>query len=99
MPSLHPSRSYLTSADMSMIMRVHASVCAKNRIVPASLAAERVAALLVREFQFGLTSEQELFAAFMTDDTFRLSIPIDKMDQFIGNTLQRWEIDGETVSH
>lgn len=99
MPSIHPNRSHLTSADMNMIMRVHASVCTKNRIVPASLAAERVAALLVREFQFGLTSEKDLFAAFMTDGSFRLSIPIDKMDQFIGNTLQRWEIDGETVSH
>lgn len=99
MPSIQPNRSYLTSVDMNMLMRVHASVCAKNGIVPASLAAERVAALLVREFQFGLTSEQELFAAFMTDDTFRLSIPIDKMGQLIGNTLQRWEIDGETVSH
>lgn len=99
MPSIQSNRSHLTSADMNMIMRVHASVCRKNSIVPASLAAERVAALLVREFQFGLTSEQDLFAAFMTEGTFRLSVPIDKMDQFIGNTLQRWEIDGETVSH
>lgn len=99
MPSIPPYRSHLTSADMSMIMRVHAGVCAKNSIAPASLAAERVAALLVREFQLGLTGEQELLTAFMNDGAFRLSIPIDKMDLFIGNTLQRWEIDGETVSH
>lgn len=99
MPSIHSSRSHLTSADMSMIMRIHASVCAKNSIVLASLAAERVAALLVREFQFGLTSEKDLFAAFMTEGSFRLSIPIDKMDQFIGNSLQRWEIDDDPVSH
>lgn len=99
MPSIQSNRSHLTSTDMNMIKRVHASVCRKNSIVPASPAAERVAALLVREFQFGLTSEHELSAAFMTDGSFRLSIPIDKMDLFIGNTLQRWEIDGETVSH
>ena len=82
-----------------MIMPVHASVCRKNGIVPASLAAEPVAALLVRKFPFGLTGEQHLLAAFMTGGSFRLGIPIGKMDQFIGNTLQRWEIDGETVSH
>ncbi len=84
---------------MNMIMRVHADVCTKNSIVSASLAAERVAALLVREFQLGLTGERELLAAFMNDGAFRLSLPIEKMDLFIGNTLQRWEIDGETVSH
>ena len=99
MPSIPPLRSYLTSADMNMIMRVHADVCTKNSIVSASLAAERVAALLVREFQLGLTGERELLAAFMNDGAFRLSLPIEKMDLFIGNTLQRWEIDGETVSH
>lgn len=99
MPSILPHRSHLTSADMTMIMRVHASVCTKNGIVSASLAAERVAALLVREFQLGLTGEQELLDAFMPDGAFRLSVPIDRMDLFIGNTLQRWEIDGETVSH
>lgn len=92
-------RSHLTSVDMNMIMRVHASVCAKNRIASTSLAAERVAALLVREFRHGLIEEEELLAAFMADGAFRLSIPIEKMDQFIGNTLHRWEIDGETVSH
>lgn len=92
-------RSHLTSADMNMIMRIHASVCTKNRIAFTSLAAERVAALLIREFRYGLTDEVNLLAAFMTDGAFRVSIPIDKMDQFIGNTLHRWEIDGEAVSH
>ncbi|MBE0691985.1 MAG: hypothetical protein IH590_02635 [Aquamicrobium sp.] len=99
MSSSQQHRSHLTSADMNMIMRVHASVCAKNRIASTSLAAERVAALLVREFRYGLIGEEELLAAFMADGAFRLSIPIQKMDQFIGNTLHRWEIDGETVSH
>ncbi|MDW6026679.1 hypothetical protein SAZ10_33500 [Mesorhizobium sp. BAC0120] len=95
--SQHPQ--HLTSADMGMIMRVHMKACAKNRIVPDSLDAERVAALLVREFQHGVKNEADLLAAFTADGVLRLSVPIGRMDQFIGNALHRWEVDGGTLSH
>mgnify|MGYP000857958385 CR=1 FL=1 len=95
--SQHPQ--HLTSADMSMIMRVHMKACAKNRIVADSLDAERIAALLVREFQYGLCNEADLLAAFTADGVLRLSVPVGRMDQFIGNALHRWEVDGDTLSH
>ncbi|BCH26445.1 hypothetical protein MesoLjLb_62300 [Mesorhizobium sp. L-8-3] len=92
-------RQHLTSTDMIMIMRVHAQVCARNAIAARSLDAERIAALLVREFQYGVRQEADLLAAFTADGAFRLSVPVDRMDQFIGNALGRWEADNDTAFH
>jgi hypothetical protein len=84
---------------MSMIMRVHSKVCIRNAILPRSLEAERIAALLVREFQYGLSDEADLLAAFGSDGRFRLSVPVGKIDLFVGNALGRWEVDDALDRH
>ncbi len=92
-------RRHLTSADMTMIMRVHTQVCALNTIGARSLDAQRIAALLVREFQYGVREEADLLAAFTADGAFRLSVPFERMDQFVGTALGRWETDSDTAFH
>lgn len=54
MSSTPHRRRHLTSADMTMIMRVHTQVCTRNMIAARSLDAQRIAALMVREFQYGV---------------------------------------------
>ena len=99
MSSASQHRQHLTSADMDMIMRVHAGACGRNAIMAGSLDAERLAVLLVREFQYGVSDEADLLAAFAAGGVLRLSVPVGRMDQFIGNALHRWEADGDSVSH
>ncbi|MDW6026668.1 hypothetical protein SAZ10_33410 [Mesorhizobium sp. BAC0120] len=99
MSSAKYQKQYLTSADMSMIMRVHTKVCTSNSITARSIGAERIAALLVREFQYGVNKEPDLLAAFTADDAFRLSVPVSRIDQFIGNALSRWEVDHASPRH
>jgi hypothetical protein len=93
--SLH--QQHLTSVDMDMIMRVHDRVCVRNAIMPGSLDAERLAVLLVREFQHGVNEEADLLAAFPRAGPLKLSIPMGKMDKFIGNAVGDWDADGETA--
>lgn len=64
MSSTPHHRRHPTSADMTMIMRVHTQVCARNAIAARSLDAERIAALLVREFQYGVREEADSDTAF-----------------------------------
>jgi len=92
-------QQHLTSADMSMISRVHAQVCVKNSILAGSLDAGRVAALLVREFQYGVNHEADLLAAFTADGAFRLSVPVDRIDQFISNALDSVRSRDEAAPH
>lgn len=99
MSSVSQHRQHLTSADMDMIMRVHARVCAKNAIVTGSRDAERLAALLVREFQHGVNEEAALLTAFTTDGALRLSVPVGRMKKFIGDTPDEWEPAGKTGFH
>lgn len=98
MSSAARQRQHMTSADMRMIMRVHAKVCTENSVVDRSIDAERIAALLVREFQYGLNEEAGLLAAFSGGEAFRLSVPVNRIDQFFGNTLGRWESDDARLS-
>lgn len=79
-----------------MIARVHAKVCARNDFAEGSLDAERTAALLIREFQHGVSVESDLMDAFMAKGVFKVSIPSDKLALFVGNDLDRWkaETDG-----
>lgn len=67
MSSVSQHRQHLISADMNMILRVHMKVCAKNQVVADSVGAERVATLLVREFQHGVGNEADLLAVFTAD--------------------------------
>ena len=99
MSSVSQHRQHLTSSDMNMIMRVQIRGCAKNQIVANSGGAERIAALLVREFQYGVGNEADLLAAFTADGVLRPSGPVGRMDHFIANALHRWEVDGDTLSH
>lgn len=99
MSSVSQHRQHLTSADMDMIMRVHATVCAKNAIMTGSVDAERLAALLVREFQHGVNEETALLAAFTADGALKLSVPVGRMKKFIGNALDEWEPAGKTALH
>jgi hypothetical protein len=78
---------HLTSVDMGMIMRALMSARAKNRIVPGSLDAKHLAALLVREFQYGVCCEADLLAAFRAAGVLQPSVPVGRLDQFIGNAL------------
>lgn len=92
-------RTHLTAGDMKMIMRIHAIVCLKNRFAPTSIAATQLASLIVREFQYGLTDEEMLRSAFTSGNAFRLSIPIDKIDQLFGNTLHGWDIENYDITN
>lgn len=91
--SLH----HLTSVDMDMIMRVHGRVCVCNAIMPGSLDAERLAILLVREFQHGVNEEADLVAAFPRAGPLKLSVPMGRMNKFTGNAAGDWDADGETA--
>ena len=84
--------------DMTMIARVLEKVCAHNAIVDGSLDAERTAALLIREFQYGVNKEAELMSAFMGNGNFRLSVPVSRLSLFVGNTLDRWDADSEAMA-
>jgi hypothetical protein len=53
----------------------------------------------IREFQYGVKNEAAFLAAFTTDGVLRLSVPVGRMEQFIGTALHRWEIDGGSLSH
>ncbi len=97
MSSVSRHQQHLTSADMDMIMHVHARICLRNAIMPGSLDAERVAVLLVREFQHGVNEEADLLAVFPCDGPLRLSIPMSRMGRFIGDAVGDWDADGETA--
>lgn len=99
MSSAIQHQQYMTPADMNMIMRVHARVCAGNAIRAGSPDAQRLAALLIREFQHGVSEEAGLLAAFTADGALKLSIPVSRMKKFIGDTLGEWKADGKTTSH
>src|SRR5690606_36272261 len=67
MSSVPQQQQHLTSADMNMIIRVHAGACTRNAISAGSLDAKRLAAPLVSEFQHGVSEEPGLLAAFTAD--------------------------------
>lgn len=76
-------QQHLSSDDMSMIMRVHETVCREAGIAPKSPDAERLARLLVREFQHGVSSEQDLLNAFTKGRNMKLSVPMHAVDGFL----------------
>ena len=82
-------QQHLSSDDMSMIMRVHAAVCAENHIDPKSVMAERLARLLVREFQHGVSKEADLLTAFTANRDMKLSVPLRNMGTFMGDPAAR----------
>lgn len=84
---------------MNMILRVQIKACAKKQIVANSVGAERIATLLVSEFQHGLGNEADLLAAFRADGVLRPSVPVGRMDPFIGNALHGWKVDGDALFH
>ena len=86
-------QQHLTAVDVAMIARIHAKVCARNTFAEGSIDAERTAALLIREFQNGVSGESELLDAFMGKGVFKVSIPSDKLALFVGNDLNRWKTD------
>jgi hypothetical protein len=91
MSSVPQQQQHLTSADMNMIIRVHAGACTRNAISAGSLDAKRLAAPLVSEFQHGVSEEPGLLAAFTADGALNPSIPVSRMAKFIGNALSEWE--------
>jgi hypothetical protein len=60
--------------------------------------AQRVAALLVREFQHGVNKEADLLTAFTSGGNFRLHVPVDRLSRLMGNALYGWEGDGGTAA-
>lgn len=56
-------QQHLSPDDMSMIVRVHAAVCEQRGFAPKGEEGLRLASQLVREFQRGVTREQELMEA------------------------------------
>ena len=97
MSSVPQQQQHLTSADMNMIMRVHAGACTRNAISAGSLEAKRLAAPLVREFQHGVSEEAGLLAAFTAGGALKLGIPVSRMGKFIGNALSEWEAENGTA--
>jgi hypothetical protein len=94
------SQQHLTSADMNMIMRVHAGVCTRDAIAAGSLDAKGLTALLVRgEGQHGVRQEARVPGASTADDALKLSIPVSRTGRFIGNALGEWEAESETAPH
>jgi hypothetical protein len=81
-----------------MIGRVHKKVCAQNAMRDQSADAQRTAALLIREFQYGVNKEAALMTAFMGDGNFKLSVPVGRLSRFIGNALDQWESDDEVTA-
>jgi hypothetical protein len=76
-------QQHLSSDDMSMIMRVHDIVCREAGIEPKSPDAERLARLLVREFQHGVSTEKALIDAFTSGRNMKLSVPLRASDGFL----------------
>lgn len=57
---------------MTMLDRMLEKACVRNSIAGGSADAERVATLLIREFQYGATTEAKLMTAFNGDGDFKL---------------------------
>jgi hypothetical protein len=83
---------------MTMLDRVLKKVCAGNSIVGGSADAQRVAALLIREFQHGAKTEANLMTAFDGDGDFKLRVPVSRLSRLMGNALYGWEGDGVAES-
>lgn len=98
MVSTPPHRQYLSPTDMTMLDRVLKRVCVRNSIAGGSADAERVAALLIREFQHGANTEINLMTAFEGDGGFKLSVPVSRLSWLMGNAMYGWEEDGGTAA-
>jgi hypothetical protein len=98
MTSASPHQQHLSGIDMTMLDRVLREVCARNSIAAGSAEAQRVAALLIREFQHGVNEEAALMTAFGGDGNFKLSVPVTRLGRLMGNTLYGWEGDGGTTA-
>jgi hypothetical protein len=91
------SQQYLSSKDMTMLDRVLKQVCVGSSIVGGSADAQRVAALLIREFQHGVNKEADLVAAFTGDGDLKLHVPVTRLGRLMGNALYGWEGDTGTA--
>lgn len=98
MASTSPFQQYLSLTDMTMLDRVFKEVCVRSSIADGSPDAERVAALLIREFQHGANTEANLMTAFDGDVDFKLRVPVSRLSRLMGNALYGWEGDGGTVT-
>lgn len=67
MSSAFSSHTFLTSSDMEMLSRVLNKVCAKYDLSSDGVDAQRVAVLLIREFQHGVSRESDLMVAFTSE--------------------------------
>lgn len=74
-----------------MLDRVFKEV--RSSIADGSPDAERVAALLIREFQHGANTEANLMTAFDGDVDL-----VSRLSRLKGNALYGWEGDGGTVT-
>jgi hypothetical protein len=91
-------QQHLSSTDMTMLDRVLNKVCAGNSIVGGSADAQRVAALLIREFQHGVNKEVDLVTAFGSGGNLKLRVPVGRLSRLMGNALYGWEGDGGTAA-
>jgi hypothetical protein len=91
------NQQHLSSADMTMLDRVLERVCVGNSITGGSADAQRVAALLIREFQHGVNNEADLVAAFTGDGDLKLHVPVTRLSRLMGNALYGWEGDTGTA--
>jgi hypothetical protein len=86
-------QQHLSSTDMTMLDRVLKDVCGRNSIARGSTDAQRIAALLITEFQRGVNKEADLAMAFVGDGNLRLRVPVDRLSRLMGNRLFGWEDD------
>jgi RNA-binding protein YlmH len=81
MASTSPFQQYLSPTDVTMLDRMLKKVCVRNSIAGGSADAERVAALLIREFQYGANAEANLMTAFNGDGDFKLGVPVGRLSR------------------
>jgi hypothetical protein len=91
-------QQHLSPTDMTMLDRVLRKICARESIAGGSADAERVAALLIREFQVGANTEANLVTAFGSGGNLKLRVPVGRLSRLMGNALYGWEGDGGAAS-
>lgn len=91
MSSSSRHQQHLTSADMDMIARVHDRICARNAMASGGSDAQDLAALLVRQFQLGVSSEHDLMAAFGADGLFTVIVPTSRLHEMAGRLRSKQE--------
>lgn len=93
MSSSPSHRQYLTPTDLTMVQDIIVQICARRAISAHGLGAQRIAAILVREFQEGATTEAELLAAF-DHRRSQMDSQSARPGSAMERALERWSCNG-----